>query len=323
MANLAKIFAVFLIIVVFVLISIYMFFFYYVDIDKPELHGDYVNKRIVVNEVERTYSAYIPSSLSAKADVIFILHGSNRTAKKIRQQTAYEFDVLAEKYGFVAVYPNAYKKHWNDCRKSALYASNQLAINDIQFIQEIIEEVGDANSVEIQKVYVMGFSNGGHMAYKIAMEVPQSISAIAVVGASLPVEKNRDCVQKKQAVSVAIFNGTKDPVNPYHGGLVKVGNDVSRGKVLSTDKTVLYWSDLAGVKSAPVITQYSQLDHDDETRVIRYQWDGADGKEILLYRLQGSGHVIPSKMSNFPRVVGPEARDISAAEEIVAFFLRR
>lgn len=161
------------------------------------------------------------------------------------------------------------------------------------------------------------------MAYRLAMETPHAFTAIAVIAANLPVADNMDCTPNRKPISVAIFNGTQDPVNPYQGGLVKVGDDYSRGEVLSTQQTIDYWKDVNGVDSSPEIVEFPQIDNDSNTSVSRYRWLSDNKNEVLLYKLEGSGHVIPSKISHFPRIVGRESRDISAVHEIVDFFLQQ
>ena len=43
----------------------------------------------------------------------------------------YRFDELAERHGFIAVCPEGYQQHWNDCRGGANYAANLENIDDV------------------------------------------------------------------------------------------------------------------------------------------------------------------------------------------------
>jgi polyhydroxybutyrate depolymerase len=100
---------------------------------------------------------------------------------------------------------------------------------------------------------VTGHSNGGQMAYKLALEAPQIIRAVAALSANLPIDTNFDCNKSGIPISIAIFNGTEDTINPYYGGTVRLGSNESRGLVLITDQTVEYWAQLAGAdRAAPV-----------------------------------------------------------------------
>jgi polyhydroxybutyrate depolymerase len=54
----------------------------------------------------------------------------------------------------------------------------------------------------------------------LALEMPDTFAALAAVAANLPIEANLDCQPSQRPVSIAILNGTNDPINPYNGGLV-------------------------------------------------------------------------------------------------------
>jgi poly(3-hydroxybutyrate) depolymerase len=68
------------------------------------------------------------------------------------------------------------------------------------------------------------------------------------------------------------------------------------------------------------VVAYPETDGKSNTSVVVKHWDTGTGVQVRLYTLQGSGHVIPSKIYHFPRIIGPNASDISGPEEIVQFF---
>ena len=107
----------------------------------------------------------------------------------------------------------------------------------------------------------------------------------------------------------------------YDGGLVSLlGND-SRGVVMSTSETVDYWREIAGITTDPIRIDHAETDQNSKTSVTQSRWIGTDGTEIRLYTLTGSGHVIPSQIAKFPRLLGGDAGDISGPEETIMFFL--
>ena len=75
--------------------------------------------------------------------------------------------------------------------------------------------------INSQHVFAAGISGGGHMAYKLALNMPAVFNAITAKVANLPDSSNMDCTTSDQPISVMIFNGTHDPINPYMGGEVK------------------------------------------------------------------------------------------------------
>ncbi len=84
----------------------------------------------------------------------------DRTAN-LRQKTVNENVLL--------VYPNGYKKYWNECRKVASSLANQENINEEAFFGGMIDYFGKKYKIDEKQVFAVGTSGGGHMCYKLAM----------------------------------------------------------------------------------------------------------------------------------------------------------
>lgn len=89
-------------------------------------------------------------------------------------------------------------------------------------------------------------SGGSHMAYRLALEVPEEVPAVTAIGASLPVQEEIDCRPSGKPVSVMIVNGTADPVNPYEGGEVVAPTGSHLGQVRSSRRSGEYFARLVG-----------------------------------------------------------------------------
>ena len=133
------------------------------------------------------------------------------------------------------------------------------------------------------------------------------------------------CTPTGSPVSVAIFNGTEDPVNPYEGGTVSILGNESRGEVLSAEQTAEYWRGLAQLSGEGVRAVHPERDGDPGTSVTELRWGSPLAGEVRLYTLHGSGHVMPSTTRAMPWglawLLGGDAGDISGADEIINFFL--
>ena len=117
-----------------------------------------------------------------------------------------------------------------------------------------------------KKVFAAGFSGGGHMAYKLALTMPDKIRAIAAIVANQPDSAYSDCIESKIAVPVLIINGTLDATNPYTGGEMFVNNN-SFGVVRSTENTFNYWAALAGYSGEPVKKTLPDIDPADNKTI--------------------------------------------------------
>ena len=291
------------------------------DFAQPPLAGTLQRATVEAGGLSRTLAYYVPAAVSPRPALVFALHGSGGSGEGMRRYSHYQFDVLADREGFVVVYPDGWKRHWNDCRRSADYAANTENVDDPAFFRTMIDYFVEHLHADRGRAFALGVSNGGHMAYRLALEMPQSFAALAAVAANLPVAGNLDCTASGQPVSIAIVNGTEDPLNPYNGGLVKVMTNTSRGYVRSTAETAAYWRGLAAADGPPVTTYLPETDGDPRTRIRLERWRGRGGIEVRVYTLEGSGHVLPARASSLVnRLLGGSARDIDAAPELWAFF---
>ena len=285
----------------------------------PPKDGEIIKKSLMHEGINRKYLVYKPSKINKNPPLVIYFHGSLGTGENMRNLSGFDFDYLANEYGFVVVYPDGYENHWNDCRRSASYSANLKNIDDVGFVKALISQLKLDFNIDPEKVIASGFSNGGHMVYRLAMEAPESIFIAAPIAANMPVDENLDCVKSELPVHITIFNGTEDPINPYEGGLVEVLGNKSRGEVLSSEETLNYWAGLAKVSPQdPTITNFPDLDGNPETKVSKISFSGQ--RDVSLYRLEGSGHVVPSKFMNFGEILGGNAKEISAAEEIFSFY---
>lgn len=64
-------------------------------------------------------------------------------------------------------------------------------INDVVFIEDLLDYVKTTYSSNESKVFAIGTSNDGHFAIRLAEEIPNRITAFASIAASNSV--NSDC----------------------------------------------------------------------------------------------------------------------------------
>lgn len=288
-------------------------------IKEPILKNQIQKASINSNGQQRDFLYYAPSVTSAKA-ILFVLHGSTGDGPGVREQTAYQFDQLAEEKGFVVVYPTGYFNHWNDCRGSADYKANLDNIDDINFLKEVEQYISKTINQAFIYRFATGHSNGGHFCFKLAFEAPAWINGIAPISANIPVDDNLDCTKKGQFVPMFLINGTSDAVNPYDGGLVSIlGND-SRGMVLSTDKTINYWTKLGACNETPQLTKVSDINTADKSQIAQYDWSCNGSSKVRLFKVIAGGHTIPSTAHQLPFILGTTNRDVDAPKAIWSFF---
>jgi len=204
---------------------------------------------------------------------------------RMRLCTGYEFDRLADQHSFLVLYPDGYRRNWNDCRKHETFPAKRENIDDMSFIRTMITRVMAEQAIDRKRVYVFGYSNGGHMAFRLATEAPDEIAAVAAVAASLPTPDASSCPQQGRTSRVMLINGTADPINPYQGGIVTLFGFASRGTVMSSMASAQSLAERNGIIAPPVRGQLLKGLSDDVTSVETLTWDANGGALLLpLYR---------------------------------------
>jgi polyhydroxybutyrate depolymerase len=188
---------------------------------------------------ERTFIEYVPKTLKPGAPLLFVLHPSGGDAAGMRAYSKYEFDELADKHGFLVVYPDGFENTWNDCRGGSPFSSKRLKIDDSSFIEALLNHEVTVHAIDRKRVFAAGWSNGAQLAYRLALEHPEDFAGVATISASLPMKKNLDCGQVDKPIPLLIVNGTADPINPYRGGMVNLGG-AKLGNVLSSEDPSLH-----------------------------------------------------------------------------------
>lgn len=246
--------------------------------------------------IEKNYrSFYFIPAPKPKASLVFVIHGSQGDGQIIRKSEAEKkLEGIADAENIFLVYPNGYKRYWNECRKTANSAANMENINEEAFFSQMIDYFKTKYDINEKKVFAIGTSGGGHMAYKLALTMPERFRAIAAFIANLPDTNNIDCTEKRIAKPVMIVNGTADEINPYKGGEVKLGPKVNLGFVRSTDRTLQYWSSLAGYKGSPKMEAIPDRDPKDGKTVEKYTYKSKRKPEITLFKVNGGKHDYPN-----------------------------
>ena len=138
--------------------------------------------------------------------VIVALHGYTSTPDQLRARL--RTDAWVEELGASVVYPLGLGRRpsWNagDCCGSAARSG----IDDVGYLARL---VGDLRARGAERVVLVGYSNGGMLAYRMACERPDLVPQIAVINASITVPR---CDGAFSALHLA---GELDPAVPVQG----------------------------------------------------------------------------------------------------------
>ncbi|MGN8057628.1 alpha/beta hydrolase family esterase [Pedobacter sp. 22163] len=299
----------------------FTYLFYAPSPRKPVLGSEVQASKIRVGERERTFLSYVPKSLSkeSKPGLIIVLHGTGIDGAKIREWTGYEFDRMADDNSFIVLYPDGYKNGWNESRKTGSYPAKKENMDDVGFITALIEKYRSKYGVDPLKIYVFGYSNGGEMAFRLAIEKPDLLRAITTISANLPAQENFNAHIGEISTKIMMVNGTKDPITPYEGGKISLfGKDF--GKVISAPSTAETFARAAHAVKERKSSRAAHQVEKHNSSVEKTVWMKDGQPMIELYTVTGGGHVIPQQIAKMPRFLGEITSDLDAPKEAVRFF---
>ncbi len=227
----------------------------------------------------RRYLVHVPPAHDGRTPlpVVMFLHGAGGTADWTLGETAW--DVTADRRGFLLVLPEAERPDpqqpsgflnnpqvWND--GSPQQYPDRPTVDDVGFLTAVLDDLPRNFAVDATRVLVSGFSNGAGMAFRLAAERPERLTALAPVAGH--------CWQPEPRLRVPLptlyLVGTADPLIPLAGGTIVSpwGGVVVKPSVRATlDK----WATANGLDPASVAET-----EQDGVRQLRY---GGERVELL------------------------------------------
>lgn len=255
---------------------------------------------------ERNYILYVPAIYDGSAAVPLVInlhgYGSNAT-----QQSLYgNFKDLADVDNFLVVHPNGTNdltgtRYWNAFVNSG-------AVDDVAFIDELIDRLSANYNIDQSKIFSTGMSNGGFMSYKLACELDNRIAKIASVTGSMNSTLLTNCTPSGP-VPVMQIHGTSDPTVAYDG---------SPG-VAGIEDVVDKWVMINNCDTTPVVVDIPDINTSDNCTAQRFTYaNGDNGSEVILYKITNGGHTWPNAIIDLPG--NNTNRDFDASKVIWEFF---
>lgn len=165
----------------------------------------YLTESVTVNGQPRTYRMDVPRSVRASkpTSIVFGFHGGGGTGSKFATNTG--FNQMAISGNFILVCPDALNGLWG--------VELETAMNDIKMFDAILAKVKTRFSIDPDRVFVTGMSNGASFAHLLAAERAETIAAIAPHSGTLRqwAEAGINAVLK---YPVFIIHGAQDPSIP-------------------------------------------------------------------------------------------------------------
>ena len=165
--------------------------------------------------------------------------------------------------GVALAYPAGVGGSWNAGRCCGL--ATRAAVDDVRYVLAVIRLEERRHPVDRRRVFLVGFSNGGMLAYSFACAHAGVISAFAVVAGSL---ETRTC-RPSRPLSVIDVQGDRDRVVPAAGTRFSRGAGAS---ISSVAQSLRPWQQLAHGHATVRLVRLGLLGHEWPT-LRRGRWD--------------------------------------------------
>jgi polyhydroxybutyrate depolymerase len=257
---------------------------------------------------------------SAAAPIVMVLHGAMGSGPQVRRSSG--FDAWAKAARVVAVYPSGDGRLWNDGRLAENARKQDLAARD-----DVADLIGLARALEARglgdadRLYVIGHSNGGGMAIRLACDWPEAIRGIAVIATK--VLKDVPCAKAAAPVPAVFFYGTMDELNPHEGRSDAANRrDRNLGYSYSAADSLAIWAQRNGCSARGAGQKIDGTE--DGVSVTRWDWAGC-AAPLRYFETAGGGHAWPGVPLRRFTLLGRDApevavTDINAGQEAMRFF---
>lgn len=180
------------------------------------------------------------------APLLVMLHGYG--ASGAIEEAYLGLTATTDARGMLYVYPDGTenpvgKRFWN--ATDACCAPEGSTVDDSAYISAVIARAKADYNVDPRRVFIVGHSNGGFMAYRMACDHADDVAAIVSIEAATFADP-AEC-RPSQAVAALEVHGTADDTILYGGGATSAGGAPYPGAVATAEA----WARLDGCATTP------------------------------------------------------------------------
>ncbi|MEJ4096928.1 alpha/beta hydrolase family esterase [Corynebacterium bovis] len=208
--------------------------------------------------------------------------------------------------GALAVYPQGVDGAWQGAPYARTNTDDASGGDDVTFVRDILDAVRRGYTVDENRIYAAGMSNGGGFAATLACRMPRTFAAVASVAGAYYPRTHTGC--DDAGVSFLEIHGKRDALLRYDGGTRYGEPYLSPRQLVDTF--------VRRDRCAPV-----PAEERPGPTVTRLIWgDCADGREVAHVAVDDMGHEWATGRT--PAGALRAGGSFAATREITAFFAR-
>lgn len=225
--------------------------------------------------MQRQYLVKTPENYES-LPVLFFLHGLGDNINHVNSE--HNFQQVANKYNWMVVTPQAINEGNGSMWNAALMNST---IDDSGFLMALLDSLAVQYPINQDSVFFTGFSMGGFMSHRMAIEHGDRINAAAPVSGLITYAMaNQAAVAPVRMLHI---HGTNDNVVGYDGYSQYFGSNLGLG----VDAILDYWKNANGCTNEPIVDTLPDLQNDG-LRFVEYVYPGT--KELRHLKVIGGDH---------------------------------
>lgn len=229
---------------------------------------------VTFGTIGRTYHYIAPSQPTGRLPLLVVLHGRGQSEPAVvASETG--FLGLVEQRRAVLVLPDGEQRSWN-AGHGCCGAAGFRGTPDVSFVAAIVADAVHRWPVDAGRVYLVGYSNGGKLAYSEACAHPELFAAVATYGA-VPLAP---CAPGTHPVPFLLAVGSADSVLPF------------QGKPAGHPPLPAVPQALAWLRTQDGCAATEQAERDGSA-VIQRWLDCAEGTDVVSVVYPGWGHAWP------------------------------
>lgn len=263
-----------------------------------------INGSITHAGIQRDYILYVPEMYTPGEAVPLILNFHGYTSNAFEQLNYGDFRPIADTAGFIVVHPMGTVDLLGNTHFNVGWGTS--SVDDLGFTAALIDSLSAEYSINQDRIYSTGMSNGGFMSYHLACELSDRIAAIASVTGTMNVNQPATC-SPGHPMPVMEIHGTADGTVPYNGNIL----------FGTTPAAVAYWVNYNNCEPTPSITAIPDTDGGDGCTAEHQVYTGGNnGSTVEHFKIINGEHTWPGSAFGG---VGTN-QDIDACKEIWRFF---
>ncbi|MEQ9297446.1 MAG: PHB depolymerase family esterase [Cyclobacteriaceae bacterium] len=279
-----------------------------------------VDDTLQYQNLDRRYVVHLPPAYDPgqSTSLVIVLHGGSGSADNVQGFT--RMNQVSNEHNFLVVYPQGYAPtaiggfSWADGRGTP---ADDMNIDDIGFIDKMIDELILDYPINQDKIYISGFSNGGFMTQRLACEMNDRFAAMASLGSTQDEILSANC-RPERPIPMIIIIGTDDPSVPYNGGpMENIEPDV-----ISASGLLSFWSTNNDCQTELSSINLPDINTTDNSTVTVFEFTNCECEaNVKHYRINGGGHTWPGvEIESLEASAGETNEDINAGQELWGFF---